>query len=123
MGLEHDTTRSGLSSSRLVRFDPAVVASVTSRVADQLVCPFSSPVLELRSLCTLSDCRYHLYSPRDRLTLSLTFLSYSSLRSRHILAASTLAGLSSLGSASRFMTDNRIFSTDWMGDHRSEACS
>lgn len=64
-----------------------------------------------------------IYKPSDCLTLSLTLLSYSWRWSRHILAASTLAGLSSFGSASRFMTDSRIFSTDWMGDQRSEACS
>lgn len=58
-----------------------------------------------------------------RRTLSRTLFSYSGLLSLHILAASTLAGLSSLGSASMLMTEMRIFSTDWMGDHRSEACS
>ena len=58
-----------------------------------------------------------------RLTPSRTLFSYSDLRSRHILAASTLAGLSSLGSASMLMTEMRIFSTDWIGDQRSEACS
>lgn len=56
-------------------------------------------------------------------TPSRTFFSYSERRSRHILAASTLAGLSSLGSASMLMTEMRIFSTDWMGLQRSEACS
>jgi hypothetical protein len=63
------------------------------------------------------------HSPSDCLTLSLTLLSYSSRWLRHILAASTLAGLSSLGSARRFITESRIFSTDWMGDQRSDACS
>ena len=62
-------------------------------------------------------------SPNMRFTPSFTRFSYSPLRSRHILAASTLAGLSSLGSASMLMTEMRIFSTDWMGDHRSDACS
>ena len=63
------------------------------------------------------------YRPNMRRTLSLTLASYSGRRSRHILAASTLAGLSSLGSASMLMTEIRIFSTDWMGLQRSEACS
>lgn len=61
--------------------------------------------------------------PSILLTPSRTFCSYSSLRSRHIFAASTFAGLSSLGSASMLMTDMRIFSTLCMGDHRSDACS
>lgn len=64
-----------------------------------------------------------IYRPRLFLTSSLTFFSYSSLRSRHILAASTLAGLSSFGSASILMTEIRIFSTLWIGDQRSDACS
>lgn len=63
------------------------------------------------------------YRPNILLTPSRTFSSYSPLLSRHILAASTLAGLSSLGSASILMTEIRIFSTDWIGDHRSDACS
>ena len=58
-----------------------------------------------------------------RLTLSRTLFSYSGRLSLHILAASTLAGLSSLGSASMLITEIRIFSTDWMGDQRSDACS
>lgn len=66
--------------------------------------------------------QYH-QSPNIRRTPSRTFCSYSSRLSRHIFAASTLAGLSSLGSASMLMTEMRIFSTDWMGDHRSDACS
>lgn len=40
--------------------------------------------------------------------------------SRYILAASTLAGLSSLGSASMETTEMRIFSIDWTGDQRSD---
>lgn len=52
------------------------------------------------------------YNPSDLLTLSRTLLSKSCRLSRHILAASTFAGLSSLGSASIDMTDISIFSTD-----------
>lgn len=65
----------------------------------------------------------HIYKPKDLLTSALTFSSKSGLRSRHMRAASTLAGDSSLGSASILMTLMRIFSTLWMGDQRSEACS
>ena len=64
-----------------------------------------------------------LYKPSMRLTPSLTFFSYSALWSRHMTAASTLAGLSPLGSASMLITEISIFSTDWMGLQRSEACS
>lgn len=63
------------------------------------------------------------HRPKPFFTSSRTFCSYSGRRSRHIFAASTFAGLSSLGSASMLMTDRRIFSTLWMGDQRSEACS
>jgi len=63
------------------------------------------------------------HSPSERLTPSLTFLSKSCRLSRHIFAASTLAGLSSFGSASIDMTDIRIFSTLWIGDQRSDALS
>lgn len=52
---------------------------------------------------------YH--SPSPLLTSSLTFFSYSSLLSLHIFAASTLAGLSSFGSASILITEIKIFST------------
>lgn len=76
------------------------------------------------AICRESILRAALrYNPKLFRTPSLTLRSYSGRRSRHILAASTLAGLSSLGSASMLMTLMRIFSTDWMGDHRSEACS
>ena len=61
--------------------------------------------------------------PKLLLTPSLTVFSNSALRSRHILAASMLAGLSSLGSASMLMTLMRIFSTLWIGLQRSEAFS
>lgn len=63
------------------------------------------------------------YNPKPFLTLSFTILSYSPLFSLHIRAASTFAGLSSFGSASMLMTEMRIFSTLWMGLHRSDACS
>lgn len=63
------------------------------------------------------------YKPSDLLTRVLTFSSNSSLFSRHMRAASTFAGDSSLGSASMLMTLINIFSTLWMGDQRSEACS
>ncbi|KAJ8605729.1 hypothetical protein MRB53_041370 [Persea americana] len=53
--------------------------------------------------------------PRTLRTLRRTSFSYSSRFSRHILAASTFAGLSSLGSASMLMTLIKIFSTLWMG--------
>ena len=39
------------------------------------------------------------------------------------MAASTLAGDSSLGSASMEMTETRIVSTVWIGSHRSDAFS
>jgi hypothetical protein len=62
-------------------------------------------------------------SPNDLLTSSLTFFSNSALLSLHILAASTLAGDSSFGSANILITLINIFSTLWIGLHRSEACS
>lgn len=51
------------------------------------------------------------HKPRPLRTSSRTFFSYSGLRSRHIFAASTFAGLSSFGSASILITEMRIFST------------
>lgn len=63
------------------------------------------------------------YSPSPFLTSSRTLFSYSGLRSLQIFAASTFAGLSSFGSASMLITEIKIFSTLWIGDHRSEACS
>ena len=63
------------------------------------------------------------YSPKLFLTSALTLLSNSDLLSLHILAASTLAGLSSFGSAIMLMTLIKIFSTLWIGLQRSEACS
>ena len=62
-------------------------------------------------------------SPKSLLTASRTRFSNSGLRSRHIFAASTFAGLSSFGSANMLITLIKIFSTDWIGLHRSEACS
>lgn len=66
---------------------------------------------------------HNTYKPNPLLTFSFTILSYSSLFSLHIRAASTFAGLSSFGSASMLMTEMRIFSTLWIGLHRSDACS
>lgn len=63
------------------------------------------------------------HNPKLFLTFPLTTLSYSSLLPRHILAASIFAGLSSFGSASILITLISIFSTLWIGDHRSDACS
>jgi hypothetical protein len=63
------------------------------------------------------------HNPNPFLTFCLTIFSYSALFSLHILAASTFAGLSSLGSASILMTLNKIFSTDCIGLHRSSAFS
>ena len=51
------------------------------------------------------------HNPNPLRTSSRTFFSYSGLRSRHIFAASTFAGLSSFGSASMLITEMRIFST------------
>ena len=51
------------------------------------------------------------YSPKPFRTSSRTLFSYSFFRSRQIFAASTFAGLSSLGSASILITEIRIFST------------
>lgn len=63
------------------------------------------------------------HNPRLFLTFPLTIFSYSALFSLHILAASTFAGLSSFGSANMLMTLINIFSTLWIGDQRSDACS
>ena len=51
------------------------------------------------------------HNPKLFLTSALTLLSNSDLLSLHILAASTLAGLSSFGSAIMLMTLIKIFST------------
>ena len=64
-----------------------------------------------------------IQSPSILLHPSRTLRSYSGLCSLHIFAASTFAGLSSFGSANMLITEMRIFSTLWIGDHRSEACS
>ena len=61
---------------------------------------------------------HHAISRLFRTLLQARFLN-SSLLSRHILAASTLAGLSVLGSANILITERRIFSILWTGDHRS----
>lgn len=58
-----------------------------------------------------------------RRTHLATFLLNSGKFSRHSLAASTLAGLWSFGSASIEMTEIMIVSTVWMGNHRSQAFS
>ena len=63
------------------------------------------------------------HNPKLFLTSAFTLLSNSALLSLHILAASTLAGLSSFGSAIMLMTLIKIFSTLWIGLQRSEACS
>lgn len=62
-------------------------------------------------------------SPRDFCTICLAILQNCSRSSRHILEASTLAPLSSLGSASMLTTDRRIFSTLCTGLHRSALLS
>lgn len=64
-----------------------------------------------------------IHNPNPLRTFSLTRPSYSPRFSRHMRAASTFAGLSSFGSASMLMTEMRIFSTLWIGLHRSDACS
>ena len=69
------------------------------------------------------DCRWDHSSPRLSLTHFLHRLLNSFGSSRHSLAASTFAGLSSLGELSMLITDNRIVSGLWTGDHRSEADS
>jgi hypothetical protein len=94
---------------------PATITDKEDRLEGQ--------ILSRRAKQGIEERRGVHHSPSMRRTPSWTLRSYSSLRSRHILAASTLAGLSSLGSASMLMTLMRIFSTDWMGDQRSEACS
>ncbi len=63
------------------------------------------------------------HKPKLFLTFCRTIFSYSSLLFLHIFAASIFAGLSSFGSASMLMTLIRIFSTLWIGDQRSDACS
>lgn len=56
-------------------------------------------------------------------TILLTFFSNASLSSRHCFAASTLAGLSSLGEEIIDSTEMRIDSTVCTGSHRSLALS
>lgn len=63
------------------------------------------------------------HSPRDFCASCLATLQNCSRSSRHILDASTLAPLSSLGSASMLTTDRRIFSTLCTGLHRSALLS
>lgn len=70
-----------------------------------------------------TNCTHHYHNPNPFLTFCLTIFSYSSLFSLHIRAASTFAGLSSLGSANMLMTLINIFSTDCIGLHRSSAFS
>jgi len=60
-----------------------------------------------------------LHNPNDFLTVLLAISSNLVLSSLHILEASTLAADSSFGSANMDTTDNKIFSTDWTGDHLS----
>jgi hypothetical protein len=72
---------------------------------------------------TPTACILRPHNPKLFLTLSLTILSYSARLSLHMRAASTFAGDSSFGSANMLITLMRIFSTLWIGDHRSEACS
>lgn len=62
-------------------------------------------------------------SPRDFCASCLATRQNCSRSSRHILEASTLAPLSSLGSASMLTTDSRIFSTLCTGLHRSALLS
>lgn len=59
----------------------------------------------------------------DRRTILETFFLYSSRASRHIFAASTFAGDSSLGDESMLMMDRTIDSIECTGDHRSAAVS
>jgi len=83
-------------------------------------------VTTLEKSLALESFYFHsilIQSPNIRLHPSRTLRSYSGLCSLHIFAASTFAGLSSFGSASMLITEIKIFSTLWIGDHRSEACS
>lgn len=82
------------------------------------------PITNFTRLLSHAHERNHpTYIPKLLLTPSLTVFSNSPLLSLHILAASMLAGLSSLGSASMLITLMRIFSTLCMGLQRSEAFS
>ena len=63
------------------------------------------------------------HNPKLFLTSLRTLSSNSALLSLHIFAASTFAGLSSFGSASMLITEIKIFSTDCIGDHLSDASS
>lgn len=62
-------------------------------------------------------------SPRLSRTHFLTRFLNAWGSSRHILAASTLAGLSSFGLLNMLITLRRIVSGVWTGDHRSDADS
>lgn len=77
----------------------------------------------LRASALLFLRKFSYCKPKPLLTPSLTTFSNSSLRSRHIIAASTFAGLSSFGSANILITLIRIISVDWIGLHRSLALS
>lgn len=71
----------------------------------------------------LEHCVLVYSSPRLALTFALHLFLNSLVSSRHNLAASTLAGLSSLGLLSILMTLSRIVSGVWTGDQRSAADS
>jgi hypothetical protein len=66
---------------------------------------------------------YNHSSPRLSLTFFLHLLRNSFGSSLHNLAASTFAGLSSLGLLSIEMTDSNMVSGDCTGDHRSDTDS
>ena len=72
--------------------------------------------------CTSPPRRSHMSSCDLRTTSRTRFLK-AALSLRHMTAASTLAGLSSLGSESMEMTDTMIDSTPKMGRQRSMAVS
>lgn len=62
-------------------------------------------------------------SPKLALTLALHLFLNSFRSSLHILAASTFAGLSSLGLLNMLITLSSIVSGVWTGDQRSAADS
>lgn len=68
---------------------------------------------------TVRDFQMHHSSPSDSRTILWHFLLKALGSSRHIFAASTLAGLSSLGLLSMLMTDIKMVSGDCTGDHLS----
>jgi hypothetical protein len=69
-----------------------------------------------------AKCMYHS-SPRLSLTFFLHLFRNSLGSSLHNLAASTFAGLSSLGLLNMDMTESSIDSGDCTGDHLSDADS